>query len=90
MSRWIRLSSLLVQYGEELDQVGLTEAQLEDLITSGEVQGSFEGGTEELLIDKESICTYLNGTSENVNIQFDDEGDDYAEDYFTDDFGDAF
>jgi len=90
MSRWIRLSSLLVQYGEELNQVGLTEAQLEDLITSGEVQGSLENGTEELLIDKESICTYLNSISGEVNIQFDDEEDDFAEDYFTDDFGGAF
>ena len=90
MSRWIRLSSLLVQYGEVLNEVGLTESQLEDLMVSGEVEGTFEHGTGELLLDRESICTYLNGASQQANIQIGDEGDDFAEDYYTDDFGDAF
>jgi hypothetical protein len=86
MSRWIRLSSLQKQIGVELDQVGLTEEGVENLIANGEIQGSKDMASGELLVDYESICTYLNSTSPEFRIDISTDESDFEEEYYNDDF----
>ena len=90
MSRWIRLSSLQKDYEMELDQSGLTEEYVENLILNGEIQGSKDMTSGELLVDYESICTYLNSTSPELRIDISADESDFEEEYFNDDFKEFF
>ena len=85
MSRLISISSLVNRYGEQLDQTGLTEERLENMVLNGEIQGQEDHSTGELMIDRRSICDFIQATNPQLSIELEDEDDD-LESYFKDDF----
>jgi len=85
MSRLISISSLVNRYGEQLDQAGLTEEKLENMIINAEIQGQEDVLTGELMIDRQSICNYILATNPEIEIAMEDEDDDLGS-YFKDDY----
>lgn len=85
MSKLISISSLVNRYGEQLDQSGLTEERLENMVLNGEIQGQEDHLTGELMIDRQSICDFIQATNPVVQIEIED-GDDDLENYFKDDY----
>jgi|GEM_PF-3317327 len=83
MSKMIRISSLIQHFSHELNEMGLTEEMLENMVMDGTIQGRFDTTTGELLIDRESICTYINQSSHSnhADLKIDDELDE-MEDFF--------
>lgn len=85
MSRLISISCLVNRHGEQLDQAGLTEERLENMVLNGDIQGQEDHLTGELMIDRQSICDFIQTTNPELSMDIEDEDDD-LESYFKDDF----